>query len=262
MNEKPEINRLLDIMSQLRNPDGGCPWDLKQSFASIVPSTLEEAYEVADAIENNDMSQLKEELGDLLFQVVFYSQLAKEAEMFDFADVSNGISQKLIHRHPHVFDNKTLNNDSEVSSNWEALKAQERAAKGLDRVLSDIPLSLPALSRAQKLQRRAANVGFDWNNTTQVLAKLNEEQIEFDEAMASADKEAMADELGDMMFCMVNLARHLDLDAESVLRAANRKFETRFNNVEVQVEDSGHSWQEHELSQLEDYWQNAKRETR
>lgn len=262
MNEKLDINRLLDIMSQLRNPDGGCPWDLKQSFDSIVPSTLEEAYEVADAIENNDMSQLKEELGDLLFQVVFYSQLGKEAKLFDFADVTDAISHKLIHRHPHVFDNKSFSDDSQINNNWEALKAQERAAKGLNHVLADIPLALPALSRAQKLQRRAANVGFDWNDSAQVLAKLSEEQIEFDEAMASGDKDAMADELGDMMFCMVNLARHLKLDAESVLRGANQKFEKRFNNVEEQVERSGSAWQEHSSDDLEGYWQKAKAQTR
>lgn len=258
MSDKQGIDQLLAIMAQLRNPEGGCPWDLEQNFATIVPSTLEEAYEVADAIENNDMPQLKEELGDLLFQVVFYSQLGKEAELFNFNDVASAISHKLIHRHPHVFADKNLEDEAAINQNWEALKAQERAAKGLSSVLADIPVALPALSRAQKLQRRAANVGFDWQNAAAVLEKLDEEQTEFNDAMAAGDKDAMADELGDMMFCLVNLARHLKLDAETVLRNANRKFERRFKDVEVQVSDSGEDWDVHTEEQLETYWQQAK----
>ncbi|MBB6523721.1 nucleoside triphosphate pyrophosphohydrolase [Pseudoteredinibacter isoporae] len=258
MSEEQGIDQLLAIMAQLRNPEGGCPWDLEQNFASIVPSTLEEAYEVADAIESNDMSQLKEELGDLLFQVVFYSQLGKEEKLFDFNDVASAISKKLIHRHPHVFSDKDLHDEEAINSNWEALKAQERAAKGLSSVLADIPVALPALSRAQKLQRRAANVGFDWQSAQAVLDKLDEEHAEFSEAMAANDQEAMADELGDMMFCLVNLSRHLKLDAESVLRNANRKFERRFNNVESQVASSGEGWSAHSPEQLEEYWRNAK----
>ncbi len=258
MSDKQDIDQLLSIMAQLRNPEGGCPWDLEQNFSTIVPSTLEEAYEVADAIENNDMPQLKEELGDLLFQVVFYSQLGKEADLFNFNDVVNAISHKLIHRHPHVFADKKLKDEKSINKNWEALKAQERAAKGLSSVLADIPVALPALSRAQKLQRRAANVGFDWQNAAAVLNKFDEEQTEFNEAMLAGDQDAMADELGDMMFCLVNLARHLKLDAETVLRNANRKFERRFNDVEMQVSDSGEAWSAHSAEQLETYWQHAK----
>ncbi|GAA6153719.1 nucleoside triphosphate pyrophosphohydrolase [Pseudoteredinibacter isoporae] len=262
MSETQSMDQLLAIMTQLRNPEGGCPWDLEQNFASIVPSTLEEAYEVADAIESNDMPQLKEELGDLLFQVVFYSQLGKEGNLFDFNDVADAISQKLLHRHPHVFGDKHLQDEDAIHQNWENLKAQERAAKGLSSVLADIPLALPALSRAQKLQRRAANVGFDWKTPQAVLDKLDEEHQEFTEAMTANNREAMADELGDMMFCLVNLARHLKLDAETVLRQANRKFERRFNDVETQVVHSGEDWPAHSPEQLEAYWRQAKENTR
>lgn len=258
MNDQPGIKKLLEIMAQLRNPEGGCPWDLEQNFASIVPSTLEEAYEVADAIESQDMSQLKEELGDLLFQVVFYSQLGKEEGLFDFNDIAQSMSDKLIHRHPHIFADKTLTQESDIKSNWEALKAEERAAKGHASVLADVPVALPSLSRAQKLQRRAANVGFDWQDSGAVLNKLDEERQEFEEALAENDHAAIADELGDMMFCMVNLSRHLKLDAESVLRAANRKFERRFTEVEQLVESSQKNWQDHSLDELERYWQQAK----
>ncbi|WP_299978351.1 nucleoside triphosphate pyrophosphohydrolase [uncultured Pseudoteredinibacter sp.] len=261
MKDQPGIRKLLEIMAQLRNPDGGCPWDLEQSFASIVPSTLEEAYEVADAIESQDMSQLKEELGDLLFQVVFYSQLGKEEGLFDFNDIAQSMSDKLIHRHPHVFSDESLTQESDIKSNWEALKAEERAAKGHASVLADVPVALPSLSRAQKLQRRAANVGFDWQDSGAVLNKLDEERQEFEEALAEHDQAAIADELGDMMFCMVNLSRHLKLDAESVLRAANRKFERRFTEVESLVDSSQKDWQDHSLDELEHYWQQAKQST-
>lgn len=252
------IENLLQIMERLRDPKGGCPWDLKQSYASIVPSTLEEAYEVADTIEQGNFDHLREELGDLLFQVVFYCQLAREEGRFEFDDVVKAISEKLIHRHPHVFGDVAHAEDADVVKNWEALKAQERKDKGMMSVLADVPLALPALSRSQKLQKRAANVGFDWPDIKAVMEKLDEERLEFEEALAEGEPAAIKDELGDMMFCLVNLSRHLKLDAEAVLRQANQKFENRFHYVEAQVAAAQKPWSEHQLSELEDYWQHAK----
>jgi len=256
-----QLDDLLGIMARLRDPDTGCPWDKKQSYASIVPSTLEEAYEVADAIEREDFHHLKEELGDLLFQVIFYSQLAKEDGLFDFSSVVTALSSKLVERHPHVFidtDAQALE-ETAIKDNWEARKSQERAAKGLNSVLADVPLGLPSMARAQKLQKRAASVGFDWPTTKSVMDKVEEEKAELEEALLEQDPNAIEEELGDLMFCLVNLSRHLKLDAESVLRKANQKFERRFCDVEGSVKESKQSWSDHSPSQLEEYWQQAKR---
>lgn len=256
-----QLEELLEIMARLRDPDTGCPWDKKQSYASVVPSTIEEAYEVADTIERGDLQHLKEELGDLLFQVVFYSQLGKEDGLFDFNSVVAALSSKLVERHPHVFIDTAgeVLEETAIKGNWEARKSKERAAKGLNSVLADVPLGLPSMTRAQKLQKRAANVGFDWPNTQSVMGKVEEEKAELEEALLDQNPDAIEEELGDLMFCLVNLSRHLKLDAESVLRKANQKFERRFCDVEASVNQSEQSWSDHSPSQLEEYWQQAKR---
>lgn len=252
------IEQLLAVMAALRDPEGGCPWDLKQSYQSIVPYTLEEAYEVADTIERGDFNHLKEELGDLLFQVVFYARLAQEEGRFDFADVSAAMATKLIKRHPHVFGSDNNTNEEQVKRNWEAGKAQERKAKGQGQALADIPLALPALSRAQKLSKRAASVGFDWPEAEQVWRKLEEESDELRQAIANQDKPNIEEELGDMLFVMVNLGRHLGVDAETALRKSSIKFEQRFNHVEAQVQHSSRDWDEYKLTELDNFWREAK----
>jgi len=232
-----DIQRLLNIMQQLRNPDGGCPWDLQQTYRSIVPHTLEEAYEVADAIERDNYADLQDELGDLLFQVVFYAQLGSEENRFEFADVVQGICDKLERRHPHVFANKVVADADEQTRNWEQLKADERKAKAAEArphsALDGIAHTLPAMSLAHKLQRRAAQVGFDWPDEQGVMAKVEEELDEIRQAWA--DPQARAEEIGDLLFTCVNLARHAGLDAETVLRQSNRKFENRFRAMELQL---------------------------
>lgn len=255
---------LLYLMARLREPGSGCPWDLKQSYATIAPSTLEEAYEVVDAIERGDHDHLREELGDLLFQVIFYSQLGKEDERFDFHSIVDGLVAKLLRRHPHVFPDGTLESrvedqgsvPDEVKVRWEAIKQQERADKGAVGALDDVPLNLPALSRAAKLQKRAAGVGFDWPGVEGPVAKVHEELKELEETLASGDRQAQQEELGDLLFAVANVARHLKLDPEAALRGASQKFERRFRYVERRA---GERLAEHSLVQLDGYWDEAKR---
>lgn len=238
------IDDLLYLMARLRDPESGCPWDIKQDYASIAPSTLEEAYEVVDAIEKQDFVHLKEELGDLLFQVIFYSQLGKEEQRFEFSSVVSGLVEKLVRRHPHVFPDGTLHSrvdnrhtlPLDVKQRWEAIKQQERAAKGVQGVLADVPLNLPALSRAAKLQKRAASVGFDWDDIQGPIAKVREELLEVEEALGLQDQAAIEEELGDLFFSVVNISRYLKLDPELLLRKANHKFEARFNFIEQHCE--------------------------
>tara|TARA_B110000879_G_scaffold56292_1_gene79416 strand:+ start:511 stop:1338 length:828 start_codon:yes stop_codon:yes gene_type:complete len=260
------MQQLLAIMAQLRNPEGGCPWDLKQDFRSILPHTLEEAYEVADAIESDDRMQLRDELGDLLFQVVFYCQLAREEGSFEFADVAQTMSEKLIRRHPHVFspsaDEAELGTSAldadQVLQKWEAIKQAERDAKHQHSVLDDVPNALPAMQRSAKLQKRAANVGFDWPDVTPVLANMAEELEEIEQAFASGDKDHTLEELGDLMFACVNMARHLKQDPEQVMRAANAKFERRFRFLETQLVEAGESLESVDLERMEAGWKAAK----
>ncbi len=260
---------LRQLMKRLRAPEGGCPWDRQQTYASILPHTLEEAYEVADAIERQDFMQLKDELGDLLFQVIFYAQLAAEEQRFDLDDIIDSLVAKLLRRHPHVFPDGTLASDAvtdplpeaEIKQRWEEIKAEERAEKGaVSSVLDDVPHALPALNRAHKLQKRAASVGFDWFEWMPVRQKLLEELDEIDEARALGDQDAMEDELGDVLFSCVNLARHLKIDPDKALRRANNKFERRFRRVE-QLAEAGHiNMQGSSLEVLDQLWDQAKQE--
>lgn len=259
------LEDLLYLMQRLRDPDTGCPWDIKQGYLSITPSTVEEAYEVVDAIEREDYQHLKEELGDLLFQVIFYGQLANEEDRFSFADVVDELTTKLIRRHPHVFPQGTLESkreagqvadDTSINASWEAIKQQERKNKGSGGIFDDVPRSLPALTRGVKLQKRAAKVGFDWACSEQVLDKIKEEVDELQEAMAKQDSAEIANELGDVMFSCVNLARHLGQDPEALMRVANSKFERRFNQVYKQMGAQGKS--QYSAEELEGFWQLAK----
>ncbi|HDS1737965.1 MULTISPECIES: nucleoside triphosphate pyrophosphohydrolase [Pseudomonas] len=265
------LEDLLHLMARLRDPHHGCPWDLKQNYASIVPHTIEEAYEVADTIERGDFAHLQGELGDLLFQVVYYSQLAREEGRFEFAGVVDGITRKLIRRHPHVFptgelyaplDTPTLS-EAQVKSRWEEIKAEERAEHSVPEQLSlldDVPAALPALSRAAKLQKRTATVGFDWPDALPVLDKVREELDEVLQAMADGDSDALEDEIGDLLFATVNLARHLKQDPENALRRANRKFERRFRFIEQALRDSGKPIETCNLDELDALWGEAKRQ--
>jgi ATP diphosphatase len=235
MNEIAEKNlsSLLEIMRRLRDPKSGCPWDLEQNFASIAPHTIEEAYEVAEAIEKNDPEMIRDEVGDLLFQVVFYAQLAEEKGWFDFAAIASGIAEKMINRHPHVFGQAKIDNAAAQTVAWEALKSAERQKKSAQTsALDGVSLALPALTRAAKLQKRAARVGFDWPSAAPVIAKILEELSELKDEMAAGDKNRMEAELGDLLFSCVNLARKLEIDPESALRRANSRFERRFHEVE------------------------------
>lgn len=259
-----QLNTLLDIMARLRDPEKGCPWDLEQDFSTIAPYTLEEAYEVAEAIERHAPDELCDELGDLLFQVVFHAQMAGEQGWFEFADVVAAINEKLIRRHPHVFGDEKIADASAQSLAWERHKAKERAERGeaADSVLDGIPLALPALVRAQKIQRRAARVGFDWVDTDDVLAKLDEELAELKQALTAGESvEHMREELGDLMFSAVNLARFLGADAESLMRAANHKFDRRFRRVEQLAGEARRELGDCSLDELEAFWQQAKSET-
>ena len=265
MTDKPQgasITGLLEIMEALRHPDTGCPWDLEQSFETIAPYTIEEAYEVEDAIRSGDMEAFKSELGDLLFQTVFQAQIAKEANQFDFDDIVKTLSTKMISRHPHVFGNEAEQNTAEEQKlAWEDRKAAERADKAarLGRppsVLDDVPLALPALMRAEKLQKRAARIGFDWNDIGAVYKKVLEEAEELSKAKDSEDQSHVHEEFGDLLFVVVNLARHLKLDPETALRDANAKFERRFRYVETQSADKG---TQGDLEAMEALWQEAKR---
>ena len=250
-------------MAALRNPETGCPWDIKQDFRSIVPYTLEEAYEVADAIESGDMSELKSELGDLLFQVVFYAQMAKESGDFDFQGVIDSISHKLISRHPHVFAGADCKDESVLHEAWEQAKAKERnqtakASKAL--ILDGVAKALPALKRAQKLQKRAAREGFDWPDIDPVLAKLEEEIAELREAIKEKSEVSIFEESGDVLFSCANLMRHLNVDAEEALRSGNKKFETRFAFIEKNITQSEKKFSQYTLSELEALWQQAKQQ--
>lgn len=254
-----ETRRLIDIMAALRDPKTGCPWDIEQDFASIAPYTIEEAYEVADAIEREAWGELPGELGDLLLQVVFHAQMASEAGMFGFADVARAISDKLVSRHPHVFGDENRDKSAaQQVKDWEAIKATERAAKAERGVLDGVAMGLPALTRAVKLQNRAARVGFDWPATDQVLDKLREETAELVAARDSGDRAHMAEELGDLMFVMANLARHLDIDPEEALRAANAKFTRRFRSIETALAADGRTPQQSTLEEMDALWDAAK----
>lgn len=259
------LAELLRIMAQLRDPDGGCPWDLEQTFATIAPYTIEEAYEVEDAIARNDLPGLKDELGDLLLQVVFHARMAEEAGHFAFPDVAAGIADKMIRRHPHVFGEVEADHPDTVSSNWESIKAAERAAKaasavedGLSPVLAGVATGLPGLLRAVKLQNRAARVGFDWPDKAPVIAKIREELEELEAEIESGASEAMAEEFGDFLFVVANLARHLKLDPESCLRAANRKFERRFSQMESILKAEGKELAQSDLATMDAAWNTAK----
>ena len=251
---------LLDIMSRLRDPNDGCPWDLRQNFESIVPFTIEETYELAEAIALGDYDQVRDELGDVLFQVVFYAQIASERHLFNFNDVAEGISRKLIRRHPHIFDNPDGDpvSESEVKDRWEQIKAGERENKQLSGAMDDVPQTLPALSRSQKLQKRAARVGFDWPEFEGVRSKINEEMTELDEAICLGNRADIEAEIGDVFLATVNLARHLGIDAESSLRRANTRFEQRFRFMEQSAASEGVDIASESLDELEARWQNAK----
>jgi MazG family protein len=256
------IEALIEIMARLRNPDGGCPWDLEQNFRTIAPYTIEEAYEVADAIERDNLEALKGELGDLLLQVVFHAQMATEACAFTFADVVGGICDKMIRRHPHVFgDAKVATADAQTQA-WEEHKRRERAERGVAAggLLDDVPLPLPSLTRALKLQQRAASVGFDWRDQGPIMDKLTEEVGELNEAIAAgAPKAKLTDELGDILFVCANMARRLGVDPEEALRSTNAKFVRRFAHVEAAVKDSGRKLGEVSLEVMDAAWDDAKR---
>ena len=261
--ESTGIQRLLDIMARLRNPDGGCPWDREQDFASIAPYTIEEAYEVAEAIAHQDEEELRDELGDLLFQVVFHARMAEERGWFGFDDVVEAICDKMIRRHPHVFADAEVADAREQTEAWEAMKAHERARKKQDSsVLAGVSLALPGLTRARKLQARAARVGFDWPEQSGVLAKVREELQEVEQALESDTTEAIEEELGDLLFAVVNLARHREVDPEAAVRAANSKFIRRFQRMEQWAQESGHDLSGLELEALDALWEKAKQEER
>ena len=253
------LPRLREIMARLRDPEGGCPWDLEQTFATIAPYTIEEAYEVADAIEREAWDELKGELGDLLFQAVFHARMAEEEGLFDLDDVANAMSDKMVARHPHVFGTESREKSAEQQTrDWEKVKAAERAARGSAGVLDDVALGLPALMRAEKLQKRAARVGFDWGETGAVLDKIVEEAREVAEAAETGDPDGIEDEIGDLLFVVVNLARHLKVDPEVALRRTNAKFTRRFRYIEAALEKEGRSPQDATLEEMDALWEAAK----
>lgn len=254
------IEKQIEIMAALRNPDGGCPWDLKQDFDTIAPYTVEEAYEVQDAIMQRDFNGLREELGDLVFQVAFHSRLAEEAGLFNFTEVVEGLNEKMVRRHPHVFGNQDIATPTEVLKNWEKLKAKEREdkLKGDNSVLAGIALPLPALTRAEKISKRAARVGFDWDNVAQIFDKLNEEVAETKEAIEENDPKHIEEELGDVLFVIVNLARKLKIDPEQALKGANAKFERRFRFIEDALQKDGKSPEDSNVDEMEKLWGDAK----
>ncbi|MTH96987.1 nucleoside triphosphate pyrophosphohydrolase [Roseibium sp. RKSG952] len=271
MTPSRDIARLIEIMAALRTPETGCPWDLEQSFETIAPYTLEEAYEVADAIYKKDYVNLREELGDLLLQVVYHARMAEEDAHFDFGDVVEAITKKMIRRHPHVFGDETGEKPELVKGIWERIKAEERAEKqaerlslglsnGKHRFLDDVPSAFPALQEADKLQRRASKVGFDWNDARLVLAKIREETQELEQELSdgAANKDRIEDELGDTLFALANLARHLDIDPEEALRRTNRKFRTRFAAIEDAAQERQTTLNDMSLDDMEALWQAAK----
>ncbi|TAL52782.1 MAG: nucleoside triphosphate pyrophosphohydrolase [Methylovulum sp.] len=254
--------QLLAIMARLRHPEDGCAWDVRQDFTSLIPYVIEEAYEVVDAIERGDLDDLRSELGDLLLQVVFHAQIAEERGLFTFEQVSEGICDKLIRRHPHVFADAVFNSDEERQQAWEQAKAAERLEKGAtpvqQSVLSGVAGSLPALMECEKIQDRAAQHGFDWPDVEPVFAKVQEELDEIREALASGDQAHIQEEVGDLLLVAVNLARHLNVNAEIALKQSTKKFSRRFNYIEQQVEASGRSLKECELVELDAFWNEAK----
>jgi len=264
MQPSRDISRLIEIMAALRNPDGGCPWDLEQDFSSIRHYTIEEAYEVSDAIEREDFDDLREELGDLLLQPIYHAQLATEAGHFDIGDVIFGITQKLIRRHPHVFGADAAQNADMAKGRWEAIKVEERAAKAARKgdtapsLLDDVPHVLPALARAEKLTKRAAKVGFDWPDFAAVQAKVEEELAEVAQARADGDQAAVHEEIGDLLFAVANLARKAGVDAEGALRDANFKFTRRFHHVEARCREDGIAPADAGLDRLDGYWNEIR----
>ncbi|MDH3337137.1 MAG: nucleoside triphosphate pyrophosphohydrolase [Gammaproteobacteria bacterium] len=253
------IEKLLEVMASLRDPREGCPWDQQQDFSSIAPYTVEEAYEVADAIARDDLVGLKDELGDLLFQVVFHARMAEEVGCFDFDDVAADIAEKMIRRHPHVFGDEEQRKSGPSEGSWEEIKATERAAGTDSSALAGLALALPALRRAQKLGKRAGNVGFDWPDRQGVRAKIREELDELEAAVGTRSTADIHEEFGDLLFAVVNLARHLDVDAEQALASANQKFERRFRDMERAIADTGKPLREHALESLEMAWRAAKK---
>ena len=252
------LNDLLEVMRRLRDPETGCPWDREQTFTSIAPYTIEESYEVADAIARQDMRDLKEELGDLLFQVVFHARMAEEMGLFNFDDVAAGMSEKLIRRHPHVFGDSSHRTAEEQTVAWEVQKAEERKAKDKAGVLDDVPVGLPALTRAAKLTKRAARVGFDWPSLNEVLDKLDEETLELKAEIDAGDHEKARAELGDLLFVMANLARKLDVEPEDALRGTNAKFVRRFRSIEAALEARGKTPDQSDLAEMDALWNAAK----
>jgi ATP diphosphatase len=259
------LSDLLRVMQRLRDPETGCPWDLQQDFRSIVPSTLEECYELAQAIEDDDYPHVADELGDVLFQVIFYAQLGREQALFSFDDIVSNLVEKLLRRHPHVFAQGDIEgvvegsvSTQEVQQSWETIKKSERASKMQSGALSDVPVALPALPRAQKIQKRASGVNFDWANTHSVLGKLQEELAELQQAMVGESQAEIKDEMGDILFTCVNLARHLGLDAEASLRGATAKFEHRFQLMEDAAFHNGDSLEHLNDGQLDQLWRSAK----
>lgn len=266
MTPSKDIARLIKIMAALRDPDTGCPWDVEQDFSTIAPYTIEEAYEVADAIQRGDLDELRDELGDLLLQVVFHSRMAEERGVFAFADVVEAVTTKMIRRHPHVFGDETARGTGMAKGMWERIKAEEKAERRAARevreapagALEGVPLALPALTRALKLQKKAARVGFDWREAAPVLDKIEEEIGELRAALANGEEEAAAEEFGDLLFALVNLGRHLDVEAETALRGTNDKFATRFAVVEKTLADAGGRPETATLEEMEAIWQAAK----
>ncbi|MDG4854103.1 MULTISPECIES: nucleoside triphosphate pyrophosphohydrolase [unclassified Mesorhizobium] len=271
MKPSKDISRLIEIMAALRAPKTGCPWDIEQNFSTIAPYTIEEAYEVADAIARGDFDDLREELGDLLLQVVYHAQMAQEIGEFAFGDVVEAITTKMIRRHPHVFGDEKARSAGMAKGMWEKIKTVEKAdkrnariARGLDPedhgkgYLESVPVALPALTRALKLQEKAARVGFDWSEAAPILDKIEEEIGELREALATGDAAPIKDEFGDMLFAVVNLGRHLRLDAEAALSGTNEKFRSRFHYVERELEASGRSLEQATLDEMESLWQQAK----
>lgn len=270
MEPSRDIQKLLEIMARLRDPETGCPWDVEQTFSTIVPYTIEEAYEVADAIERDDMADLTDELGDLLLQVVFHARMAEEAGLFSFGDVVHAVTRKMIRRHPHVFGDENARGKKLAKGMWEMIKAEEKAEKAAQRaaagiapsfsqsLLDDVPRAQPALMRALKLQKKAATVGFDWGEALPIFEKIEEEIGELREAMSAGNRNNIAEEFGDLLFALVNLGRHLDVEAEDALEGTNLKFKNRFSYIEQQLRAEKSSPEEATLEEMEMLWQEAK----
>ncbi len=270
MSRRYQLDDLVYLMRRLRNPQTGCPWDLKQDFASVLPHTLEEAYEVADAIERQDWPHVEEELGDLLFQIIFYGQIASERQLFDLNSIIHRLVEKLIRRHPHVFPAGTLESErdpsvspeeAEINANWDAIKRQEKAAKADQNIphslVDDVPVTMPALTRAVKLQKKVSTVGFDWSDISGVLDKIREELAEVEEEIAAGDTQRCQEEVGDLLFAVSNLARFLKVDPEAALRGTNQRFSQRFRHVETRIEANG-GWQSVTADDMDNAWNEAK----